>query len=133
MSRILIVLGALGFAGCSFVPVPPEAATIGFHLTSSRSVRLYEPRFDAWDGHLDFRGVGYRTVGLEIPRSTHLDVEFRDRDGYTLRRERIQIIFLSVRSRISPDMGKYRLHVGALPTGTVRIEISVHEEPHQPT
>ena len=133
MIRILIALAALGLAGCSFAPVPRETATVGFHVTSSQSVRLYEPRFDMWDGHLDIRGMGYRTVGLEIPRPTHLDVEFRDAGEHTLRRETIRINFLSVRSRVGPDMGKYRLHVGGLPPGTVRIDITAHEESHKPT
>ncbi|HVS52388.1 MAG TPA: hypothetical protein VHD62_08540 [Opitutaceae bacterium] len=132
MIRILIVLAALGFAGCSFAPVPRETATIGFHVTSSPSVRLYEPRFDMWDGHLDFRGIGYRTAGLEIPRPTHLDVEFRDAGERTLRSEMIRITFLSVRSRVGPDMGKYRLHVGTLPAGTVQIKITAHEAAHHP-
>lgn len=129
MRTLLAPLAALGFAGCSFAPVPPAVETVGIRVTSSASVRLHEPRFDMWDGHLDLRGVGYRTTGLEMPGPTHLDVAFLDAGGNTVRREQIALRF-PPRSRFGPDMGKYRLHVRSLPPGTVRIDINADEQPH---
>lgn len=129
MTRTLLALAALGFTGCSFVPVPPAVETVGIRVTSSPTVRLHEPRLDMWDGHLDLRGVGYRTVGLEIPEPTHLDVAFLDAGGNTVRREQVALRF-PPRSRFGPDMGKYRLHVRSLPPGTVRIDISADEQAH---
>lgn len=112
-------------------PVPAPAKTVPFDVTSSPSLRIYAPRFDMWDGQLDFRGVGYRTVGLRVPAQTHLDVTFRDSAGRCLRADAVSVYLPSVRSRGGPDMAKYRLHVHSLPAGTSRIEIQVHEGAHQ--
>jgi hypothetical protein len=132
MKRVLLVtLAILAQAGCAMIPVPASAKAVPFDVTSAPSLRLYPPRFDGWDGHLDLRGVAYRTVGLPLPAQTHVDIVFRGRTGAALRAEMVPLYLPSVRSRTGVDMAKYRLHVGTLPRGTTRIDIRADDGSHR--
>lgn len=71
-------------AGCSSVPLPPEAAAARVVPFSSTAIEVHRPRFVADKGDLELEVYGLRQRKAETTADSHLDLVFMDPQGRAL-------------------------------------------------
>ncbi len=131
--RLLIIPGVIGLAGCTSVPLPPEAAAVVLVPVPSKSVAIYQPKLVVKDGRLMLDGWVYRQYGAWTTARSHLDIVFLDASG---REWRSELTYFAPRDlprggghRMQPR-GHYTLLIPAMPPGTARIEVRAHDGQH---
>lgn len=130
--RICLVLGAAGLAGCTSVPLPPEAAAVTLDRIPSKSVAVYQPKLVVKEGRLLLDGWVYRQFGAA---RSHIDVAFLDASGRELRSELTRFTPPDLRrgSHKMAHRGHYTLPISVLPAGTATIQVRAHDAAeHQP-
>ena len=130
-----LVFIAVGFGGCVTSPPvisPAAARDIALVPMSSASVTVRPPLLRQRDGRLELVGFVTKVYGAKTTERTHLDVTFLDSSGETLQ---TQTVLFSpqrlTRGHRAPNrQASYAIAIDALPTGTRRIEVRAHDEPH---
>jgi len=130
----LLSLGVvIGLGGCTSARLPPEAAAETLVSVPSAAVALYPPKLLATDGRLTLDGHVFRQNAARTTAKSHLDIALFDANGKVLLSETVSFAPRELRAGTSRTMaqpGHYKLPLGELPAGTVRIEVRAHDEAH---
>jgi hypothetical protein len=131
---IILIVCAIGVAGCTSIPPPPEAARVAVVGQSSNSVAIALPKLILNKGQLTLDGYVTRQIGAFSTGRSHLDIVFLDATGHELRTETVNFFprdLAGASSRFGKPRGRYRLPISDLPSTVVRIEVRAHDKPHQ--
>lgn len=134
----LILIGALGLAGCATAPLPPEIAAITLVPVSSAAIDVHRPKFQMSDGWLELQGCVFRKSRAETTADSHIDLVFLDPAGGKLGVETTNFHPRSVPQTGTTTRGApaqphacFRVTIIQLPAGTRAIEVRGHDGPHR--
>lgn len=128
----LVLLGAIGLAGCASVPLPPAAAGVALVPVSSASIEVHRPRFKFKDGDLKLEAYALRQWKAETTADTHIDLVFLDVAGKQLAVETTNFSPRSLpRAMRRPSPHGYMLVPITIPAGTRAIEVRAHDGAHE--
>ena len=133
----LILIGALGLAGCATAPLPSEITAITLVPVSSNAIIVHRPRFQMNDGWLELQGCVFRRSRAETTADSHIDLVFLDPAGAELDVEMTNFVPRSLpqtgpstRGAQAQPRGCFRVTIVQLPAGTRAIEVRGHDGPH---
>lgn len=131
----LLMLVALGTAGCASAELPLPASLAGLILipTSSAMVVVREPVIRMDDGLPTLFGHVGKVFGPGSTENTHLDIVYLNAKDEQLRQETVTFSprKLSTTRRSPARQGFYRVPLSAMPAGTLRIDVRAHDGPHE--
>jgi len=128
--RFMTFAITLLLGGCAtFSPLPPEARAISRTAISSARVDVGKPRLRISAGIYSVEGFVLRNLTRKSTAGSSLVVTLFDNMGNKLKEERLnftpaELPFLVGRAARS---GSYSLLLGALPSGTARIEVRAYD------
>jgi hypothetical protein len=121
---------ALLLGGCAtFSSLPLEARAISRAAVSSPRVYVDKPRLKISAGVYSIEGFVQRNLTRQSTTGSYLVVTLFDVAGDKLKEERLNITPRELPFRIgrAARSGSYSLILGALPSGTARIEVRAHD------
>jgi hypothetical protein len=121
----------LGFAGCTSVQLPPEAARAKLVPVSSAAVEVHRPKFRLNDGELNLEAYVFRQPESKTTEDTHIDIVFLDVSARQLGSKQTDFTpsNLPMTIRLPRPHGYFIIPI-KVPADTAVIEVRAHEGKH---